>query len=1021
MGSVLFRLLPEVRRQERPRFLFFLSLFFLVSAAETVGLAGSESLFLAKLGPERLPVAFVVASLVAVLGSLVYSTVVGTFRNDQLFAIMLLSGAAILLVVGPAAGQGQVWAFLALFCLFWLSRAVFLIHYWTFTGDHFDTLSSKRLFPLFAIGASLGGVAGGLLAAGVGGLLAAEWLVAVWALLLLAAAGLLLLNSARLRRWIPLESMESDDTSVERLRGAARYLSGTPLGRWMIASSLGMVVALFIAQFAYSEIFSEAFPDAGQLALFFGLFLAGGNLLEIAVATAVSRWLIPRFGVPTANLIHPLLTVATFAGLAWSPSVPMAVGARLDREALENSLASPVRNLAYNALPLRYRGRVRGFLEGIVANTGMGAAGLLLLALGSQLSWGVVCSVGGGAAALYGLANLRVRREYLHALVEELRAGRLAPSEIEREIGSGEAEPMAEIWTSLVGDESRGGGRPPLRLLSQLARVLARHGFGDRLLAALDHPEAGVRRAALEALAAAGAPERETGLALALRDSDPEVRLAALAGVRESGAAPGPRLGAELHRCLDHTDPRIRASAAAALGAEGGPLLDEMLGAAQPILAAAALGVLPEARIEQAVVHCVDPEPTVRAAALERVARADGLPDGWRGPARAALRDPHPQVRAAGLVALAGHPDPADADVLVAGICDPSREVRLHARQALAGLGDAGLVHARRLVASDRSGEVEAALGVLVGLGTPDALEVLEGEFRSRLHRAWEALLALHALPSDPALPVRFMGRALADAFGRHVRVALAVLERSEAPGVVRTLEKNLRFSSSRVRADALEVLSLLGDREGARLLVALLEEGPLEERSAVARSLVPEARSLDDVLQVASRFGRFTRAAAAALGDGDTSMEVPMERLLLLTQVPLFAQMSLEQIEAIDALMTEVQYMDRELIVREGDTGDELFVILEGRVEFYKESGGGERLQLSTAGPGSYLGEMAILSHEPRSATAISAGPTRLLSLRGDQLRELVLDMPEISFELLRELTARVKSAERRLAEIGG
>ena len=54
-----------------------------------------------------------------------------------------------------------------------------------------------------------------------------------------------------------------------------------------------------------------------------------------------------------------------------------------------------------------------------------------------------------------------------------------------------------------------------------------------------------------------------------------------------------------------------------------------------------------------------------------------------------------------------------------------------------------------------------------------------------------------------------------------------------------------------------------------------------------------------------------------------------------------------------------------------------------------------------------------------PRSATAVSSGTTRLLSLRGDRLKELVLDMPEISFELLRELTARVKAVERRLAEV--
>jgi hypothetical protein len=183
--------------------------------------------------------------------------VVDVLRNDRLFVILLLVAAALLAVVGSAAALGSPWAFALLVCLFWMTRTVFVVHYWTFAGDHFDTLSSKRLFPLFAVGSSAGGVLGGLVATLVARVGPAEWLLAVWPTLLVAAA---------LLRWIPLEAMEADDTSVERLRGGQQYLRRTSLGRWLIASSLGMVVALFIAQYAYSEIFVRAYPDADELA-----------------------------------------------------------------------------------------------------------------------------------------------------------------------------------------------------------------------------------------------------------------------------------------------------------------------------------------------------------------------------------------------------------------------------------------------------------------------------------------------------------------------------------------------------------------------------------------------------------------------------------------------------------------------------------------------------------------------------------------------------------------------------------
>jgi CRP-like cAMP-binding protein/HEAT repeat protein len=1013
--SAFWRLLPDVRRDERSRFLFFLALFFLVTAAETVGLAGSESLFLAHLGASRLPLTWVAASLLAVVGSLAYAAVVDVLRNDRLFVIMLLMAATLLAVVGAAAAVGSPWAFAVLICLFWLYRAVFLVHYWTFAGDHFDTLASKRLFPLFAVGSSAGGVVGGVAAAGMVRFGPAEWLVAVWAALLVGAAVLLIGNARRLLRWIPLEAMEADDTSVERLRGAQQYLRRSSLGRWLIASSLGMVVALFIAQYAYSDIFVRAYPDADQLAGLFGLFLAAANVVEIIVETAVSRWLIPRLGVPTANLLHPLLTLLSFLGLAVSPRVPMAVAVRFNREMLESALANPLRNLTYNALPRRYRGRVRGFLEGIVVNAGMGGAGLLLLVAGSELGLQGICLLGGAAALVYGGANLGVRREYVRSLVDELEAGRLDLREIEREIGSGEAAPLARFFGSLLVSDDV----PPARLLGQIARVLARHGFGHQLLPALAHARVLVRRVVLDALLGEETPQRLPALVRALEDAEPDIRLVALRAADELGCTGDGRLADPLRRCLDHADPRVRAAAAAALGDEGWPALAELLGRSEPSAITAALGALPEDRLTLAREHVDDLHPQVRAAALERVGRSpDGLGQ-FRRHVVANLEHPDVSVRCAALAALARHSDPSDAPLLLARIRDPSREVRILAGRSLVALGEAGLEHARDLLRSDSWVEVEAALGLLVTLATPDALQVLAVEFRRRLRLAWRALLAMEFL-TDTGLAVRFLQLSLRDAFGRHVRVAFALLERTESPGVVRTLEKTLRFASSRVRADALEVLSLLGDREGSRLLVALLEEGPLEERSALARSLVGAPRDQGEVVTSAPRFGRFARAAAAALGSGDDAPEVPMERMLLLSRVPLFAQLTLEQLEAIDAVMIEVHYMTAETITREGETGDELFVVLEGEVSIYKETAEGDRLLLSTMGAGSYLGEMAILSDEPRSATAVAACPSRLLSLRGDRLKELILDMPEISFELLRVLTGRVRTVEERLAETG-
>jgi CRP/FNR family transcriptional regulator len=64
------------------------------------------------------------------------------------------------------------------------------------------------------------------------------------------------------------------------------------------------------------------------------------------------------------------------------------------------------------------------------------------------------------------------------------------------------------------------------------------------------------------------------------------------------------------------------------------------------------------------------------------------------------------------------------------------------------------------------------------------------------------------------------------------------------------------------------------------------------------------------------------------------------------------------------------------------------------------------------------YFGEMAILDNDLRSATVVAQTPTRLLTLDGASLKDLILQMPDISFEIFRVLTRRIREAEKRLTQ---
>ena len=147
---------------------------------------------------------------------------------------------------------------------FFATQAVFLNHYWTFAGDYFDTLASKRLFPLLMAGSSLGGAAGGAFAVAATRLAPPEALIASWAGGLLAAAVLLRAARGSIRRWGPLGYEEADESSVAGLRAALRYARRSSASRWLVLSALAMMLALFTSQYLYSGRLRRALPRSGR-------------------------------------------------------------------------------------------------------------------------------------------------------------------------------------------------------------------------------------------------------------------------------------------------------------------------------------------------------------------------------------------------------------------------------------------------------------------------------------------------------------------------------------------------------------------------------------------------------------------------------------------------------------------------------------------------------------------------------------------------------------------------------------
>lgn len=137
------------------------------------------------------------------------------------------------------------------------------------------------------------------------------------------------------------------------------------------------------------------------------------------------------------------------------------------------------------------------------------------------------------------------------------------------------------------------------------------------------------------------------------------------------------------------------------------------------------------------------------------------------------------------------------------------------------------------------------------------------------------------------------------------------------------------------------------------------------------------------------------------------------MDRRNALKSIPLFRGLPESDLEDIAGLLIERRYPARTTVFEEGSIGEYMYVLQEGEVKVSKISDDGREKVLEVLGPGAFFGEMALLDREPRSASIKANTDCVLLALSRTDFIGLLRKTPEISLELLRELTRRLRETD--------
>jgi len=144
----------------------------------------------------------------------------------------------------------------------------------------------------------------------------------------------------------------------------------------------------------------------------------------------------------------------------------------------------------------------------------------------------------------------------------------------------------------------------------------------------------------------------------------------------------------------------------------------------------------------------------------------------------------------------------------------------------------------------------------------------------------------------------------------------------------------------------------------------------------------------------------------------------VPIDQEVI-RKAPLFTALDDAASASLLANMVSVKIAKGSILFAEGDGGDQLYVIAEGKLKLGTSSGDGRENLLSILGPGEMFGELSLFDPGPRTSTATAVTDAKLLSLGQEKLLPWLAENPKVSLQLLASLAQRLRRTNEAVGDL--
>jgi HEAT repeat protein/MFS family permease len=1071
MVRMLSRLF-NVYANEFKLLLWVIAIHFLMKISSILLTNYSEAAFLKRYGVENLPMVLLINALVVFFLMNVLGVIMDRFRTTRVF-----TGALLFFALGVGLIRVLLsYHFVVLYPILYMLKATAIsilpIMFIDILNDLYTTRQAKRLFTLVSAGGILGTVLGSYLTGGAADWLGADNLLLVFVGGMVATA---LLNEHT--EWLVGAPIQPRTTRrrhkkrgdlAETFRTVRDLAQRSPFLKYMVIIVAIPNMVLPILTFQFNVVVDRTYASEEGILQFFGLFRSFYNTW-IFIALLFSGRLLNRWGVANSLLFHPLNYLVAFGALFFRFDLLSGMYARLSTETLKTTLNNPARAVLYNFFPPSVRGKVRVFLRGTVVRAAkLSGSGLLMLVKG-VVDAPMLSLMAAPMVIIWAFANFRIKKNYSSMLVQTLMEQQIDWRRLE-DVNLQELAKDKGTIAALRGglhDQSS----DVAVLCGELLAQIRPPGWTAWIVEVLPEKPPAVQTSLLRLIPSSAAPDVMPALSRYARQTSSEELATLLPTLSRLDPVVSLSIAGDF---VDHPDAAVRTQALAALYRSGVPdaqqrcrrRLEALLEDHSPETVGVALHVLEEIGdpyfISTLREWAKSENADFRSSALYGLIKAGA--EGTVDLAAEAVDDPSPQVRRAALQVMV-ESDAAPLDLLLARLADDDAHVRELAGHALRRRGPEV---AQSLIPALASPSRTLRNEIIAILRDFESRPVELSQFINReLQKAYQNLAIMQTLEKeDSSAAIALLCKHLHETNQEILETLLRVLAVQEFGDQMDVIRRAIQTGDKRDIDNAIEALESSLHAGIRRQLIPLFEEIPLEEKLARGRKRLSASIEMPEsdfagLQRLVSEADPVTRALAVyALGelhwvarareeletarrdddhpivrdaalwglaqpeesgatDGGPSTGCPfLEKLNHVRKVPMFADLRIRELTAITEITMEKPCDRGEMIVREGDPGDVLYLVLWGELQVVKGMGTRQEIMLARIQSEDFFGEMALFDRRPRSASVVAGRRSMLLAIRGRTFEDLMEHYPAIPMNICRVLSQRIRDMHEKLEE---